>query len=145
MSDFFASIYEFLGVYSTDLAEHLRGYDLACQDYIGTNYYVLCGIWMIVLSLIFMILYYYVFSRPALAKVIYWLLFMLVNAIINYLIAFGYSYNDLATGSYCGELSFSIVDCSGFGLMNAIWSAIAFFLFSLIGKWGSNDCRKIPF
>jgi hypothetical protein len=100
---------------------------------------------MLSLSLIFMLLFYYVFSRPALARVIYWILFMLVNGVINYLIAFGYSYSDLATGTYCGELSFGVVDCLGFGLMNAIWSAVAFFLFSMIGKWGSNSCRTTPF
>jgi hypothetical protein len=56
MKEFFASLYEWFGLmplYSTDMGDQLRGWDITCTDYIGTPWYVYIGWIMIIRPLHF--------------------------------------------------------------------------------------------
>jgi len=131
MRDFFAGLYEWFGLipfYSTPLGEHLRGWDITCSDYMGTPLYVYIGWIMIVLTILFYVLQYYGINSPRFNKRVHWWLIALAIFLFNFLIAFTWSFNDLQSGDYCSELKFSVADCVGFGISNAIWSFILFLL-----------------
>ena len=63
MNDFFASLYEWFGLislYSKDLGDHLRGFDITCSEYIGKQLYVYVGWIMIIITIAFYVLQYYI-------------------------------------------------------------------------------------
>ena len=131
MRDFFASLYEWFGLipfFSTDLGEHLRGFDITCSDYLGTPLYVYVGWIMIGLTVGFYILQYYVINSSRFNKRVHWWIIALAMIGLNFLIAFTWSFNHLQAGDYCTQLKISTADCVGFGISNAIWSLILFLL-----------------
>jgi hypothetical protein len=151
MRDFFASLYEWFGLipfYSTDLGEHLRGYDITCTDYMGTPLYVYIGWIMILLTIFFYILQYYIINSPRFNKWIHWWLIALVIVILNFLIAFTLPFNDLQSSDYCNQLKLSVSDCVGFGFSNALWSFILFLLLTSLPvprKWAGYNMRHTTF
>lgn len=131
MRDFFASLYEWFGLipfYSTDLGEHLRGYDITCTDYMGTPLYIYIGWIMIGLTVFFYFLQYHIINSPRFNKRAHWWIIALTVSLINFLIAFTWSYNYLQSADYCNQLRLFVADCVGFGISNAIWSFILFLL-----------------
>lgn len=131
MRDFFASLYEWFGLipfYSTDLGEHLRGYDITCSDYLGTPLYVYIGSIMILLTLFFYFLQYLIINSSRFNKRIHWWIIALIIVLLNFLVAFTLPFNDLQAGDYCNQLKMSVSDCVGFGFSNALWSFILFLL-----------------
>ncbi len=131
MRDFFASLYEWFGLipfYSTDLGEHLRGFDITCSDYLGTPLYVYIGWIMIGLTIFFYVLQYYIINSSGFNKRAHWWIVAFIIFLLNFLIAFIWSFNHLQASDYCNQLKISIPDCVGFGFSNAIWSLILFLL-----------------
>jgi hypothetical protein len=150
MRDFFASLYEWFGLnslYSTDLGEHLRGYDITCSDYLDTPLYVMVGLSMIFSTIIIYILLYYVINSPRWNKRAHWWIFAGVLVSINFLIAFTPPFNDLQTTDYCTQLRISALDCVFFGVSNAIWSFILFAILtsSPIRKWAGHNMTDTTF
>lgn len=151
MREFFASIYEWFGLipfYTTDLGEHLRGYDITCSDYMGTPLYVYIGWIMIVLTVLFYILQYYVINSPGFNKRFHWWIIAMLIVVLNFLIAFALPFNDLQAGDYCTQLKFSTSDCILFGISNAIWSFILFLLltsFPIPRKWAGHNTTDTTF
>ncbi len=137
-------LYEWFGLnflYSTDLGEHLRGYDITCSDYTDTPLYIVVGIGMIVSTILVYILLYHIINSPRWNKRVHWWLFAGILVLLNFLIAFILPFNDLQTTDYCTQLRISALDCVFFGVSNAIWSFILFvFLTSLpIRKWAGHN------
>ena len=151
MSDFFASLYEWFGLvpfYSTDLGEHLRGYDITCSAYMGTNLYMGIGLAMLGVTAAVYILQYYVINSPAWNKRMHWWLFALLLVVVNFLIAFGFPFKDLQAGDYCTQLRISVLDCVFFGISNAIWSFILFLLltsFPVPRRWAGHNMTDTTF
>lgn len=151
MRDFFASLYEWFGLipfYSTDLGEHLRGYDITCSDYMGTPLYVYIGWIMIALTVFFCFLQYRIINSPRFNKRVHWWIIALVIVVINFLIAFTLPFNDLQSADFCNQLKISIADCVGFGISNAIWSLILFLLltsFPLPRRWAGHNMTDTTF
>ena len=150
MKDFFASLYEWFGLvpfYVSDLGDHLRGFDITCSDFIGTPWYLYIGCSMIITTIIIYALQYHIIDSPRLNKRRHWWLVALIIIAINFITAFAIPYNSLQTGDLCQDLHFSVADCLGFGLSNALWSLILFVIITTI-PWirqlGVN-CRHTTF
>jgi len=72
---FFAALYENIpGGYMDDFSQILF------DNYV----YFRVGIWMLITSLIFMVILYYILNSPKLNNWFVWVLFLIANAIINY-------------------------------------------------------------
>jgi hypothetical protein len=129
MTIFFSTLYEWFGLiafYSNDLADHLRGWDMLCEDHTGTPWYVYVGWLMLLVVGLAYVFQYHVYDRSHFNKKQHWWLMALIVVILNFLIAFTFPYNSLQAGDHCMDLHWSIPDCAGFGLSNALWSFIFF-------------------
>ena len=149
MLNFFASLYEWWGLnplYSSNLGDHLRGFDLTCSSYTGTPWYSNIGTIMILIIIFFFSLYYHIIDSPRFQRRIHWMIIVLIACIINILIAFLIPYNALRSGDYCNQLVFTASDCFGFGISNGIWSIIIFILLSLspFTRKYSRNCSLTP-
>lgn len=146
--DFFITLFEALGLYSTQngLGEHLRGLNLTCEDYTGQSIYNTVFICLLSVNSIIIINYYYgIFNRRPFNRWWWWLINVLAGSIALFVIAFMYSNNDLESGNYCKDLIMSTSDCSGFGFTAATYSVAWSCLLSLIIKWKSSINKKVPF
>lgn len=150
MLDFFASLYEWFGInplYSIDMGDYLRGWDITCTDYIGTPWYAIFGWIMISSTAVLYALQYHIIDSPRWKNKTHWWLFALIIVLVNFIIAFLIPYNSIQTGDYCNQLNISVSDCVGFGLSNAAWSFILFALITTIPVFRrfSNNCRYTTF
>lgn len=146
--DFFITLFETLGLYSTQngLAEHLRGMNLKCEDYTGQSIYNIVFICLVSINSIIIINYYYgIFNRRPFNRWWWWLINVLAGSVILFFIGFMYPNNDLESGNYCKDLVMSTADCSGFGFTASIYSFIWCCLLSMIIKWKSSVNKKVPF
>lgn len=150
MRDFFASLYEWFGLvplYSTDMGDQLRGWDITCTDYIGTPWYVFIGWIMVSLTSFIYAFQYHILDSTKWNKKKHWWIFALGVLLLNFLIAFIIPYNSIKAGDYCNQLNLSITDCMGFGISNALLSFIYFLAIStnpMIRRFSTN-CRNTTF
>lgn len=146
MKEFFASLYEWFGLnplYSKDLGDQLRGWDITCTDYIATPWYVYIGWIMVALTAFIYALQYHIIDSSRWNKKQHWWIFASIIVGLNFLIAFLIPYNAIKAGNFCNQLNLSVSDCIGFGFSNAVWSFILFFSIStipLIRRFSTN-CR----
>lgn len=150
MKDFFASMYEWFGIaplYSSDMGDYLRGWDITCTDYISTAWYVYIGWGMIILTSFIYALQYHIIDNSRVNKVRHWWMFALLICTLNFLIAFAIPYNTIQAGDYCNQLNLSVSDCIGFGFSNAAWSLLLFGLISTLPflRRQSTNCRNTTF
>ncbi len=150
MTNFFASLYEWFGLmplYSRDLGDHLRGYDITCSGYIGTPWYAYIGSVMFLLTIFLYALLYHIIDSPRFMRKYHWWIFALIIVSLNFLIAFLIPFNSLQAGDYCNQLNLSVSDCIGFGLSNAIWSLLLYGFVSsipLVRRFSTN-CSHTTF
>lgn len=148
------SIFTFLyGIFSdlsgTPLATYLSGQTSATGD----NQYVFYGLTALFVSLLIAAVFYYLLGSPRLAKTWVWTASMLVSAAANFLIGWLYTLSDLNAGLMAiidpetGEsiTQVTATNCLLFGVANAIWGAIFFFLCSMVIKWWSPMACRTPF
>ncbi len=151
MADFFANLYEWFGLipfYSKDMGDKLRGWDITCTAYSETNWYVMIGTFMIILTVFFYALQYHIIDKSRWNKKQHWWLFALVIVVLNFLIAFTIPFNAIQAEDFCNTLILSVSDCIGFGISNAIWSFILFILITTIPVFRrrfSTNCRETTF
>lgn len=148
ISEFLISLFEALGLYSTQngLGEHLRGLDLSCNEYNNQSIYGMVFIYLFAVNTILVINYYYGFFNKIPWNVWWkWLINILLGAVILFVIAFMYSNNDYSTGNFCKDLNITTSDCFGFGLTAFIFSLLWSIILSLLIKWKSSINRKVPF
>ena len=140
MSAIFNEIYFwFCGMYNENLDTFLYGSGNA-------NYYTSIGLITLVLSLVVVLLYYYVFQHPRYSRWWSWLLTMILNGVISMFIAAGFSLSKLNSGAMedLGEYV-APFDCWMFGVSNLLVSFIFFIVFTFIFKWWSRDAKHVPF
>ncbi len=152
MGEFFGSIYcaLFEDFFGLDLADYMWGN--ATPD--GSNLFIGIGLWMFGVSLLMAVLYYYVIDKPRWANIWAWLVFMLANFVLNFIIGWQWVLTDYYAGDMAAPdpvtqqmvaLPIDFSDCLCFGVTNAILSLVVFFIFSLIIKWRSTNCWQVPF
>lgn len=131
MKEISASLYEWFGfipLYSRDMGDQLRGWDITCTDYIATPWYVYIGCIMLILTAFIYALQYHIIDSSRWNKKIHWWIFALLIVVLNFLIAFAIPFNILQSGDFCNQLNLTVSDCIGFGISNALWSFILFLL-----------------
>lgn len=135
MSDFFANWYELLS--------YFEGFS---DEVYGNNLYVPIGFCMVLIPVVVLTLYYYVVNSRKFNKWWHWLLLVVIICAINFGIAFGISYNNIYDIHGTAEVGYPLVaSCVGFSFINVLWTALISFVWSMIIKWGSNQCRRTPF
>lgn len=152
MGQLFGSIYCWLeDFYGLELADYLWGLLAPEQQ---SNMYIGIGLTMLTVSMVFVVLYYYVIDHPRLACWWGWLLFLTLNAIINFLIGWQWVLKDFFAGKMVKEsatdgtleqLIITESDILVFGVTNMIDAIIAFVLISYTIKWWSSNCPHTPF
>ena len=150
MEEFFATIFEWFGTnpfYSTDLGDHLRGFDITCTDYIGTHYYVIIG-WIIIgITFFNYSLQYHIIDSPRFNRKHHWWLIALTISLLSFLVAFLIPFNAIEASDYCIDLNITTSDIIGFGISVSIWSFLLFLFISSI-PWIrslSTNCRNTTF
>lgn len=137
MNDLFANVYEFLCDFG-DFSDLMYYNDL----------YIPIGICMFLIPIVLLTVYYYVLNSVKFNKWWHWLLLVVIICAINFGIAFGISYRNISDiymdqntlPSYpLGTYSFS------FSMINVLWSFVVSFVWSMIIKWGSSNCKRTPF
>jgi cell shape-determining protein MreD len=132
--DFFPLLYDNI-ISNPDFANAL--YDSGVYNTVGMT--------MLISSLIFMILYYYVVSNYSNFKKFYfWGIWILVLAIINFSVAYYFSELQMQK-QFNDDPPFSIADYINFSFLNFIWTIVIGFILSIPLKTKSTRASKTPF
>lgn len=137
LNDLFARLYELLSFF-----------DGFSDDMYSNNLYLPIGLCMILIPIVCLAVYYYVVNAVKYSKWWHWLIFVLILCGINFGIAYGISfqnihdmYIDLNT-----EPDYGLATCCfSFSMINVFWCFLVSFVWSMIIKWGSTNCRRTPF
>lgn len=132
---------EFFNQIYLPIGEKIFGVNLGDYLYETTGVLMPIGLIMLGLSLIMAVMYYYVINKPKLSLWWGWGIFLIVNAILNFIIGWQWILQDV----YSGDCNVSGVECGMFGFYNALLSIVVFFVWSLFVKWGSKNCSHSPF
>ena len=153
MGQFFGSLYCWLGLdqfFGLELADYLWGLS---SPYQVSNMYIGIGLSMFVISLVVAVCYYYIIDHPRLSNWWGWLIFLGVNAVINFVVGWQWVLKDYYAGlmvkkaAATGEmvnLPIYTDDILAFGVTNMIDAIIAFIVISFIIKWWSRNCPNSP-
>ncbi|MFZ4400604.1 MAG: hypothetical protein ACOYO1_11260 [Bacteroidales bacterium] len=149
INEFFATIYEAPSLYSQALGQHLYGLDPTdpnCQNFTNNCLYNSVGLSMVLVSIFICFSYYKLIDHPRFNKRKHWFLILLINAIVNFVIAFYPPYIDLSNGLICKNIidQVSTFDCVNFGLINVFYSTIIFVGFSFIFQLISINSSTTP-
>ena len=131
-------------LYGDELHDFLLGVN-------GMNDTNLFNVMFIVLAILSMGLipgwYYKLWDRATWASKGKWLLMLLINAIIVFLVNVIWvnCLSDLMVDEEGTSLNIGLTQIVGFGLASAIIASIAFFIASLVWKIQSVNCPHIPF
>ncbi|MCM1078082.1 MAG: hypothetical protein NC344_02220 [Bacteroidales bacterium] len=152
MGQFFGSMYcWFENFFGIELADYLWGNISPEQT---TNSFIGIGWLMFAISIVVVLTYYYLFDNPRLNHWWGWGIFLVVNAVANFVAGWQWVLSDSYNGKMIKidpasnlEVALNIGDgemlC--FGVSNMFLSIMAFFLFSMCLKWWSTNCRNAPF
>lgn len=136
MNDFFANWYEMLTTFT--------GFS---DDMYQNGLYIPIGFCMVLIPIVILTIYYIVVNSRQFNRWWHWLLLVLIICIINFGIAFGVSYNgiiDVYQGTT--ETGYPLLyDCVVFSFIDVLWTFVISFVWSLIIKWGSSQCKRTPF
>lgn len=135
--------YRFAAMYAEELDRFLIG------DYGngGPDLYIPIGLITLAVSLVVVLLYYYVFQHPRYSRWWSWLLTMILNGVISMFIAAGTALSRLNSGAIPEDLAEYIypLDCWMFGVANLLVSFIFYIVFTFTLKWWSRDAKHVPF
>ena len=152
MGEFFGSIYcwfeEFFGI---ELANYLWGESSLLSQ---TNSFIGIGWSMFGISFAMVLIYYYVINHPQLNHWWGWIIFLVINGIINFIVGWQWVLKDYYDGKMITidpatnlqmPLNMGESEIIYFGVSNMFISVIAFIVFSFILKWWSTNCSRAPF
>lgn len=152
MGEFLGSIYcwfeEFFGI---ELANYLWGESSLLSQ---TNSFIGIGWSMFGISFAMVLIYYYVINHPQLNHWWGWIIFLVINGIINFIVGWQWVLKDYYDGKMITidpatnlqmPLNIGESEIIYFGVSNMFISVIAFIVFSFILKWWSTNCSRAPF
>jgi hypothetical protein len=152
MGDFFGSIYcWFEDFFGLELADYLWGQSSPLSQ---TNAYIGIGFTMLGVSLAMVLIYYYVLNHPRLNQWWGWGIFLVVNAVINFIIGWQWVLADYYDGKMITidpatnlqtPLNIGESEILCFGVSNMFLSILAFIILSFCFKWWSSNCSRAPF
>lgn len=153
MEELLGNIYSlFDSFYGKPLSEYLWGYNCEAQDYSGALIYNQIGIIAIAFAIIVPPFYYFIWNPVRNQQLKYWGL-MTVTAFANMLIAYFIISSDYENGLIGDCLLYDdkgipVMDTMNivmFGFVNALFTAVLFFVFSMLYKWRSKAVKYYPF
>ena len=126
MNDFLEKLFPYQG----DFSERLYEYGLYSNIMLIS----------LLLSLALVGAFYYIINSPRFNKWHHWLLFLLIDFVLIFQVATFYP------KSYLADMDeyFSFDVCAMFGLMNAVYAAVLFIIFSFSLKWWSTNASTTP-
>lgn len=152
MGEFFGSIYcWFEDFFGLELAEYMWG---SSSPISPNNSFIGIGFAMFGISLAMVLVYYYAVNHPRLNNWWGWLIFLGINAVINFIVGWqlvlkDYYDNKMVTIDPSTNLQVPLnigeSEILCFGVSNMILSILAFIIFSFIFKWWSTNCSRAPF
>ena len=152
MGEFFGSIYcWFEDFFGQELANYMWGVSSPLSS---TNSFIGVGLSMFGISLVMVFLFYYALNHPRLNNWWGWLIFLGINAVINFIVGWQWVLKDyyddkMVTVDTSTNLSVNMSignsEILCFGVSNMILSIFAFIIFSFIFKWWSSNCSRAPF
>ena len=138
-------IYYFLSnLYGDELHDFLLGVN-------GLNDTNLFNVMFVVLAIISFGLipgfYYKLWDRATWSSIGKWLLMLLLNAVIVFLVnvIWVHCLGDTMVDEEGEELTIGLTNIVGFGFASAIIATLVFFVGSLVWKTGSTNCPSTPF
>ena len=145
--DFFSIFYQ-LNLYGQDLFYHLKGWDSSLQAFVADNDQF-PTIWLVTFfaALLVFAINYYDLNHPRFNRIWHWLIAMAILMIGIFCYSRGIVIADLAGRTnhpVDPTLNVGANNAMLFGLYNACLSAIFFFLMSVIGRFGSKNCKNTP-
>lgn len=132
------------GLYGDELHDFLLGVN-------GMNDTNLFNIMFVVLLIISFGLvpcfYYKLWDRATWASVGKWIIMLLINALIVFVVnvLWVYSLGDMMVDEEGEELVIGLTNIVGFGFASAIIAAVVYFVASLFWKTQSTNCPHVPF
>ena len=144
--NFFAMFYQ-NNLYGEKLFYHLRGWDEYTQDFSNVNQFQ--SIWLITFfsALALYVIFYYILNHPRFNKWWHWLITMAVLVVGIFLYSRGLVMADImGTSAHPIDPSLAVGEDSAtmFGIYNSILAALLFFVFSVVGRFGSKNCKNTP-
>ena len=134
MNEFFANWYELT---------YFEGFSATMYE---NGLYIPIGFCMVLIPIAVLTLYYYVVNSRRFNKWWQWLLLVIIICVINFGIAFGISFNGIYDVFGTSDVGYPLVACClGFSFINFMWSFVISFVWSMIIKWGSTQCKRTPF
>ena len=154
MEEILGNIYSLLeSFYGKPLSEYLWGYNCSTQDYDLDLIYNQFGMIAIISALIIPPFYYYLWNPVRHQQLKYWGL-LIATGLVNFSIAYFMLTSDLNNGLIgdCllydnqGNQVIDTINIIMFGVVDFLFTAILFFVFSVLGfKWGSKAVKHYPF
>lgn len=159
----FETIYGwFSSMYGGDLDDYLIGFTRMINSegdpVWEANHYVMFGFIALGIALLIAATYYYVINSASFNSFGSWLIMLSVTGVSNLLIGACVLISRLNSGEIdrCldeitqdGEVLYenivTIADCWMFGLANLFLSVAFFIIISFVIKWGSTNCKRVPF
>ncbi|MBO7463173.1 MAG: hypothetical protein J6T96_11320 [Bacteroidales bacterium] len=151
-------LYDLLSkLYCSELFDYLDGYDCTTQLFTRYEQFTFYGFTMLLSSIGIAAIYYFAINHPRWNHRGHWLLFLALAVVVNFLIGFYFTNDDLTNGNLNSPQTSCLLfdangnqlilpqDCLMFGLSNAIFAAIFFFIASVAMKFGSRNCKYVPF
>ena len=90
MENLLGQIYSwFQSFYGQDLSYYLWGYDPGTEAYTNPNIYNLVGLITLVVSLVLVVVFYYIINHPRLCKWWSWLITLGINGVIALFVGYG--------------------------------------------------------
>lgn len=138
MDGFIANLFELWGL------AYLGNFS---DEMYNNRFYNPIALLMIISSAIFILIYYYAVNHPRLNRWFWWLCTGLIVSVINFVIAWTISDNQLYNLYQSLQVDFpynAITHYIPFSFIVALWSFVLFFIFSFAFKWWSRNCKYSP-
>jgi hypothetical protein len=140
--DWIAWIYETFSVYSRDMGEHLRGWDVTCTDYMGTFYYGWLFWAWIGIVVFTLLLYYKIIDSPRLVRAWHLWLFIGGASLLNFIVGYSIANSAVQEGNYCPELAITQGDVVGVGITQCLLTLMLAAALSFVFRYASTNCRN---
>lgn len=155
----FSYLYDWLcSLYCGELRDYLWGFNCDSQSFDDPEHHTFFGLCMLLSSIGIAAIYYWAINSPRFNHRFHWFLFMILAFAVNFFIGFYFTNADMGSGLIpdClmyeydeeGNLIRDLIyqsDCLMFGLSNAIFAAVFYFIASIGLKYASRNCKVVPF
>lgn len=131
LNEFFAGVFEwgtlaYRGVFSDDLFTE--------------NLYLSIGLITTITSLILVLAFYFIINRPSFSRWQHWLIMLLINFLIAFLVGCFIPQNVF----YGLGIDYEIIEYITFGLITAITTTTFFIIWTYCFKWWKSQAKGTP-